>query len=41
MMGWLCPDMRQVDGGGYHPRGRENLGINMGHLIVTSGDFVA
>jgi len=30
-----------LDEGGDRRRGRDILGVNVGHLIVTNGDFVA
>ena len=30
-----------LDGGGDCQRGRGNFGVNVGHSIVTNGDFVA
>jgi len=33
--------MGVLDGGGDHRRGRGSFGVNVGHPIVTNGDFVA
>jgi len=30
--------MGVLDGGGYHQKGRDSLGLNLGHPIVTDGD---
>ena len=41
MVGWLGPRVRQVVGVGDCPMGMGNLGVNVGHPIVTDGEFVA
>jgi len=33
--------MDVLNGGGDHQRGSGSFGVNLGHPIVTSGDFVA
>jgi len=33
--------MGVLDRGGDRRRGRDNLGVNVGHPFVTNGDFVA
>jgi len=33
-------DARVLDGGGYCQKGRGSFGVNIGHTIVTNGDFV-
>jgi len=41
VLGWLGPRMRHIDRGGDAPWEAAILGVNVGHPIVTSGDFVA
>jgi len=33
--------MGVLDGGGDRQRGRGSFGVNLGHPIVTNGDFIA
>ena len=40
MVGRTCPEMRQIVGLGDRSMGRGNSGTNMGHPIVTNGDFL-
>jgi len=41
MVSWFGRGMGVLDGGGDRSRGRGSFGVNLGHPIVTSGDFVA
>ena len=34
-------EMGVLDGSGNHRRGMDVFGVNLGHLIVTNGDFAA
>jgi len=39
---WGQSRMGVLDGpGGDHRRGKVSFGVNVGHLIITNGDFVA
>jgi len=41
MVSGVSRGMSVLDGGGDHRRGRAVLRVNLGHAIVTNGDFVA
>jgi len=41
IVGQMGPGMRQVVGFGGRSMGRGILGVNLGHAIVTNGDFTA
>jgi len=40
LMGWLGPQMRQAVRVEIAPQEGAILGVNMGHPIVTNGDFM-
>jgi len=41
VVGWLGPRMRQVVGVGDCRMARSNFQVDVGHSIVTNGDFAA
>jgi len=41
IVGRLSPRMMKVDRGGDRPREWSILGVDMGHPIVSNGDFMA